>query len=76
MALAYSPANANYLALGTGVTSSGQYGILSIWNVPAKSPIARFTSLNQTPQSVAFSPGGNAVVLGEAGCGRVLLCTN
>jgi WD40 repeat protein len=75
-ALAYSPANANYLALGTGVTSSGQYGILSIWNVPAKSPIARFTSLNQTPQSVAFSPGGNAVVLGEAGCGRVLLCTN
>ncbi len=75
-ALAYSPANGNYLAVGSGVTEAGDYGVLSIWDLSALTPYARFVNLNATPQSLAFSPTGNALVLGEAGCGRVLLCTN
>jgi WD40 repeat protein len=75
-ALAYSPANANYLAVGSGITLAGDYGVLSIWDLSSRAPYASYTGVNATPQSIAFSPSGNAIVLGEAGCGRVLLCTN
>ena len=74
-AVAFSPARANYLAVATGVTQSGQYGIVSIWDVGSTTAYARYANLNATPQSIAFSPSGNAIVLGEQSC-RILLCSN
>jgi hypothetical protein len=32
--------------------------------------------VSQQPIAVTFSPSGNAVVVGEYDCGKVLLCTN
>jgi WD40 repeat protein len=75
-ALSFSPARANYLAVGTGVTEAGLSGVVSIWDVSINAAYARYTGANATPQSIVFSPSGNAIAVGELGCGRVLLCTN
>jgi WD domain, G-beta repeat len=74
--LAYSPKNARYLAVAGGVTETDAPGVVSIWDVTSKSSYASYSGASSQPFTVAFSPSGNAIVVGEAGCGRVLLCTN
>jgi WD40 repeat protein len=67
--LAFSP-NGSYLAVAAGYP-----GELSIWNVASRSVISRVSIPNENALSVAFSPSGNAVIVGEKGCGKILLCT-
>jgi WD40 repeat protein len=74
--LAYSPKNARYLAAAGGVTETDAPGVVSIWDVTSKSSYASYSGASSQPLTVTFSPNGNAIVVGEAGCGRVLLCTN
>ncbi len=74
--LAYSPKNARYLAVAGGVTETDAPGVVSIWDVTGKSSYASYSGATSQPLTVAFSPNGNAIVVGEAGCGGVLLCTN
>jgi WD40 repeat protein len=74
--LAYSPKNARYLAVAGGITETQAPGVVSIWDVTSKSSYASYSGASSQPLTVTFSPGGNAIVVGEAGCGRVLLCTN
>jgi hypothetical protein len=74
--VAYSPKNARYLAVAGGVTANSDPGTVSILDLSAKSTFATYSAVTSSPISVTFSPNGNAVVVGEGGCGRVLLCTN
>ena len=74
--VAYSPKNARYLAVAGGITQSKKPGTVTIWDVGAKSTYASYSAVSSQPLSVTFSPSGNAIVVGEGGCGRVLLCTN
>ena len=74
--VAYSPNNARYLAVAGGLTQSNRPGTVTIWDVGAKSTYASYSGVRSQPLSVTFSPSGNAIVVGEGGCGRVLLCTN
>jgi WD40 repeat protein len=74
--VAYSPKNGKYLAAAAGEDMDGNPGTLAIWDVTAKSLYAHYTGVSSQPIAVTFSPGGNAIVVGEDGCGKVLLCTN
>jgi WD40 repeat protein len=74
--VAYSPKDARYLAVAGGITQNKKPGTVTIWDVGAKSTFASYSAVNAQPLSVTFSPSGNAIVVGEGGCGRVLLCTN
>ena len=74
--VAYSPNNARYVAVAGGLTQNNRPGTVTIWDVAAKSTYASYSAVKSQPLSVTFSPAGNAIVVGEGGCGRVLLCTN
>ncbi|HEX3901666.1 MAG TPA: hypothetical protein VH853_02380 [Polyangia bacterium] len=74
--IAYSPKNGRYLAAAAGQDADGNPGTLTIWDVTAKSLYAHYAGVSQQPIAVTFSPSGNAVVVGEYDCGKVLLCTN
>jgi WD40 repeat protein len=70
--LAFSP-NGSYLAVAGGYS-----GDVSIWDVASRSELHRTAVPGSPPNdalSIAFSPSGNAIVVGERGCGKVLLCT-
>lgn len=70
--LAFSP-NGTYLAVAAGDFS----GSVSIWNAATRAQVARYaiTANSNGALSVAFSPTGNAVVVGEFDCGKILVCT-
>ena len=67
--IAYSP-NGNYVAIAAGYP-----GDVSIWNVSTRTEMARHAIDSRHALTVAFSPSGNALVVGERGCGKILLCT-
>jgi len=67
--VAFSP-NGNYLAIAAGYP-----GDVSIWNVATRTEMYRYPLPDQHGLTAVFSPGGNALVVGERGCGKVLLCT-
>lgn len=67
--LEFSP-NGNYLAIAAGYP-----GDVSIWNVSSRIEMARYALSAHHALTVAFSPSGNALVVGERGCGKILLCT-
>jgi len=70
-AMAFSP-NGRYLAVASGYNDMGH---ASIWDVTTQTMVGRVPFASHTPLSVAFAPSGNAIAVGEAGCGKFLLCT-
>jgi WD40 repeat protein len=68
--IAFSP-NGRYVAVASGFSQ----GSASIWDVTTQTQVGRYPLLQRFPLSVAFSPSGNAIVVGEHGCGKFLLCT-
>jgi WD40 domain-containing protein len=62
-----------YLAIAAGSDFAG--GSASIYAYPAR---ARYAAVVPTyyPVSVAFSPSGSALAIGEATCGKVMLCAD
>jgi len=46
-----------------------------IWNVATRTEMYRYSLPTRHGLTAVFSPGGNALVVGERGCGKVLLCT-
>jgi hypothetical protein len=62
-----------YLAIAAGTPFSG--GSASIYAYPAR---AQYASVVPTyyPVSVAFSPSGSALAIGEVTCGKVMLCSD
>jgi WD40 repeat protein len=74
-AVAFSP-NGSYLAAAADLTQAGAPGTVTIWSVAGKSLYASYAATTYSPQSIAFSPNGNAIAVGEYDCGKILLCTN
>ena len=68
--IAFSP-NGKYVAVAGGYNT----GSVSIWDLTTQTRVGRFQIANRYALSVAFSPSGNAVAVGEHGCGKFLLCT-
>jgi WD40 repeat protein len=69
--LAFSP-NGTYIA----ITGGYNQGSVSIWNVASRSMVSRFNMpAGHIGQSVAFSPSGSALVVGERGCGKLTVCS-
>jgi WD40 repeat protein len=62
-----------YLAVAAGRPFA--YGSADIYTYPAR---ALYGMVLPTfyPQSVAFSPSGSALAIGEASCGKVMLCAD
>ncbi len=62
-----------YLAIAAGSNFAG--GSASIYAYPAR---AQYASVVPTyyPVSVAFSPSGSALAIGEVTCGKVMLCAD
>ncbi len=73
--VAFSP-NGSYLAAAADLTKAGAPGTVTIWSVASKSLYASYAATTYSPQSIAFSPNGNAIAVGEYDCGKILLCTN
>jgi WD40 repeat protein len=71
----FSPSG-SYLAAAADETQDGAPGTVTIWSVAGKSLYASYAATTYQPQSIAFSPTGNAIVVGEYDCGKILLCTN
>jgi WD40 repeat protein len=68
--MAFSP-NGRYLAVATGYNTAGH---AAIFDLTTKTLVGRFALPTRFALSVAFSPSGNAIAVGEAGCGKFLLC--
>jgi hypothetical protein len=68
--MAFSP-NGRYLAVASGFNT----GHASVWDLTTKTLVGRWTLPSRYAISVAFSPSGNAIAVGEHGCGKFLLCT-
>jgi WD40 repeat protein len=69
--LAFSP-NGQYIA----ITGGSAQGSVSIWNVATRSMVSRFDlPVGHLGKSVAFSPNGSALVVGEYGCGKITVCS-
>jgi WD40 repeat protein len=68
--IAWSP-DGRYVAVASGFNT----GAVSIWEVATKTRIGRYALQDRYALSVAFAPSGNAVLVGEHGCGKILLCT-
>ena len=66
----------SYLAAAADQTKAGDPGTVTIWSVSGKSLYASYAATSYSPQSIAFSPNGNAIAVGEYDCGKILLCTN
>jgi hypothetical protein len=73
--LAYSQ-DGNSLAVVGFATASSYVGTITIWSLVSRTPIAGYQNQTSEPVSVAFSPAGNALVVGEYDNGKFLLCTN
>ena len=73
--LAFSP-NGSYLAAAADLTEDDAPGTVTIWSVAGKTLYASYAATTYSPQSIAFSPNGNAIAVGEYDCGKILLCTN
>jgi WD40 repeat protein len=70
-AAAFSP-NGAYLAIAGGYDQ----GSISIWNVSTRAMVSRFNMpTGHIGLSVAFSPNGSALVVGERGCGKLTVCS-
>jgi WD40 repeat protein len=67
--IAWSP-DGRYIAVASGFST----GHVSIWEVATMTKIASYPVGPNFPMSVAFSPAGNAIAVGEHGCGKFLLC--
>jgi len=48
---------------------------VSVWDITTQTRVGRYPLLDRFALSVAFAPSGNAVAVGEHGCGKFLLCT-
>jgi WD40 repeat protein len=72
---AFHSSNA-YIAVADGSQPSNRR--LAIWNVAtgALQASVPLTSLGFQARSVAFSPNGRALVVGERNCGKVLVCVD
>jgi hypothetical protein len=69
--VAFSP-DGQHIAIAGG---TGQ-GSVSIWNVSTRSMVSRFDMpAGHFGKSVAFSPSGSALVVGEWGCGKITVCS-
>lgn len=68
--IAFSP-NGKYVAVAGGYNT----GSVSIWDLTTQTRVGRYQIPDRYALSVAFSPTGNAVAVGEHGCGKFLLCT-
>ncbi|HEY7373649.1 MAG TPA: hypothetical protein VIF57_15920 [Polyangia bacterium] len=68
--IAFSP-NGRYLAVATGYYNQGH---ASIWDLTTQTLVGRVALPTRYALSVAFSPSGNAIAVGEHGCGKFLLC--
>jgi WD40 repeat protein len=68
--MAFSP-NGRYIAVASGYNQ----GHASVWDLTTKTLVGRFLLTSRYALSVAFSPSGNAIAVGEHGCGKFLLCT-
>jgi hypothetical protein len=62
-----------YIAIAAG--SPFAYGSTSIYAYPARTAYATVLS-TYYPASVAFSPSGSALAIGETACGKVMLCAD
>ena len=62
-----------YLAIVAGSWSA--YGSTNIYTYPARTQYASVLS-TYYPVSVAFSPSGSAIAVGEVTCGKVMLCAD
>jgi WD40 repeat protein len=69
-AIAFSP-NGRYLAVAGGYND----GSASIWDLTTTTRVGRYPLASRYALSVAFSPSGNAIAVGEHGCGKFLVCT-
>jgi WD40 repeat protein len=65
--------NGAYLATVAGSWNAG--GSASIYAYPARTQYATVVPTSY-PMSVAFSPSGSALAIGEVTCGRVMLCAD
>jgi hypothetical protein len=76
LGVAFSP-NGQHIAITGGVTTAGsRQGSVSIWNVATRTMVSRFNlPAGHTGKSVAFSPNGSALVVGEYGCGKITVCS-
>jgi hypothetical protein len=70
--VAFSPGG-KYVAVAAGSFFAG--GSASIWAVASRSNAGAVVP-NYYPESVAFSPSGGALAIGEVACGKVLLCAD
>jgi WD40 repeat protein len=70
--VAFSPSGA-FLAVAAGAYNAG--GSASIWNMPARTLRGSVTP-TYYPVSVAFSPNGGALAIGEVTCGLVMICAD
>ena len=69
--IAFSP-NGTYLA----ITGGYNQGSVSIWNVATRTMVSRYNlPAGHVGLSVAFSPSGSALVVGEQGCGKLTVCS-
>jgi len=68
--IAFSP-DGRYVAVASGFNQ----GAVSIWDITTQTRVGRYPLSQRFALSVAFAPAGNAVVVGEHGCGKFLLCT-
>ena len=62
-----------YLAIAAGSLFAG--GSASIYAYPARTQYAAVVP-TYYPASVAFSPSGSALAIGEVTCGKVMLCAD
>jgi WD40 repeat protein len=69
-AIAFSP-NGRYVAVAGGFNQ----GSASVWDLTTLTRVGRYQLADRYALSVAFSPAGNAIAVGEHGCGKFLLCT-
>jgi len=76
MGLSFSH-DGSYIAVAADAPETGSApGTVNIRSVSTKAMYANYQQTTYKPQSIAFSPAGNALVVGEYHCGKVLLCTN
>ena len=69
--VAFSP-NGMYVA----ITGGFDQGSVSIWNVATRTMVSRYNlPAGHNGLSVAFSPSGSALVVGEQGCGKLTVCS-
>ena len=62
-----------YIAIAAGSAFAG--GSASIYTYPARTQYAKIVP-TYYPSSVAFSPSGSALAIGEVTCGKVMLCAD